>query len=87
MYKRLPILYVIFKQNAFLSPQLTFWAKAVCLNQFKQQHGVWQQSTSAEIKPAATESIDPFSYWFVNLIKKEILECEQIHSAGETGFW
>lgn len=29
----------------------------------------------------------PFSYWFVNLIKNEALECEQIHSAEETGFW
>lgn len=82
MHKEPPILYTIFKQNAFLSPQLTFW-----LNQFKQKHGIWLQSISAEIEPAATESIDPFSYWFVNLIKPKVLECEQIHNAEETGFW
>lgn len=87
MHKGPPILYIIFKQNAFLSPQLTFWAKDVWLNQFKQQHGIWQQSISVEIKPAATKSIDPFSYWFVNLIKNEVLECEQIQNAEETGFW
>lgn len=87
MHKGPPILYKIFKQNAFLSPKLTFWTKDVWLNQFKQQHGIWQQSISAEIKPAATESIDPFSYWFVNLINPEVLECEQIHNAEETGFW
>lgn len=26
-------------------------------------------------------------YWFVNLIKNEVLECEQIQNAEETGFW
>lgn len=87
MHKGPPILYAIFKQNALLSPQLTFWAKDVELHQFQQQHRILQQSISAEIKPATTKSIDPFSYWFVNLMKNEVLECEQIHSAEETGFW
>lgn len=70
-HKGPPILYTIFRQNAFLAPQLSFCAKDVWLNQFKQQHGIWQQSISAEIKPAATKSIDPFSYWFVNSIKRK----------------
>lgn len=49
-----------FLKNAFLSPPLTFWAKDVWLNQFKQQHKVWHQSIPAEIKAASTESIDSF---------------------------